>query len=168
MLRDPIDYANSKTFSLHREEHAAGMLVWSKNPLLTSLTRIDDPACIKEAMNAFKCIQGYCGDIRANYPETFGVKVIVTGLDGDDWVRAEIYACLMKQITQNPNAYSRNKAWELMLLCLLHFSPGDGIENFLQIFIRENGESRFKDLMVRQCHVIAYEISAAAPPRRTC
>mmetsp|Transcript_12096 Transcript_12096/g.21961 ORF Transcript_12096/g.21961 Transcript_12096/m.21961 type:complete len:1369 (-) Transcript_12096:1170-5276(-) len=165
MLRDPVDYANSKVFSLHREEHAAGMLVWSKSLILTSLTRIDDPSVVKEAVNAFKCILGYAGDSRANYPETFAVKVIEEGLRGDDWLRAEIYAQLMKQLSENGNSYIKSKYWELMMLCLLHFSPGDGIENFVQIFIRENGDQRFKDAMVRQCHVIAYEDSAPAPPQ---
>lgn len=163
-LRDPVEYANAKVFSLHREDHAAGMLVHSKNVILTSLTRIEDATVVKESTNVFKCVLGYCGDQRITYPDAAAIKVLEVGMQGEEWVRGEIYAQLMKQLCENPNAYSRDKAWELMMLCLLHFSPGDGMENFVQIFIREKAPVRVKDGMVRQCHVIVYEEQAGAVP----
>jgi hypothetical protein len=164
MLRDPIDYANAKVFSLHRDDHAAGMLLFSKSAILTSLTRIEDGADVKDSVNAFKCVLGYAGDQRITYPEAAAIKVLEVGMQGDEWVRAEVFAQLMKQLTGNPNAYSRDKLWELFMLCLLHFSPGDGMENFVQIFLRENAPARVKDGMVRQCHVIVYEEQAQAVP----
>ncbi len=164
MLRDPVEYANAKTFSLHRDEHAAKMLVWGNTGLLTSLTRIEDPTVVKDAINSFKCVMGYCGDQRATYPDSNAIKVLSLGIEGDDWMRAEIYAQIMKQLTSNPDPYKKTKCWELMMLCLLHFSPGEGMENFVQIFIRDYGDGRFNDAMIRQCHVIAYEDNAGATP----
>ena len=164
MLRDADDYANAKLFSLHRDEHAAGFLIHTNICIFTSLTRIEDPLVVKEALNCFKCIMGYSGDNRATYPDSFAVKVIQSGIDGDDWLRAEIYSQLMKQLTENTDKYNSNKYWELFMLCLLHFSPGDGIENFVQIFIRDNADDRVKDSMIRQAHVIGYEDSAYSSP----
>jgi len=165
LLRDPIDYANSKFFSMHREEKAEKMLVHSKDGLITSLTRLEDPNSIKEAKSCFKCILGYCGDVRTTYPDTLAVSVLEFGLNGDAWLKAEIYAQLMKQLSENPNDdYSKGKVWKLLMLCLLHFSPGDSMENFVQIFIRDYCPERQKDTMIRQCHVIAYEEDAKAPP----
>jgi len=51
------------------------------------------------------------------------VKVLQLGIDGNDQMRAEIFAQLMKQCNQNPNPESLDKAWELAMLCLLHFPP---------------------------------------------
>jgi myosin heavy subunit len=164
MLRDADDYAAAKLFSMHREEHAAGFLLHTNVCIFTSLTRIEDPLVVKEALNCFKCIMGYSGDNRATYPDSFAVKVIQCGIDGDDWLRAEIYAQIMKQLSSNPDTYNRNKYWELFMLCLLHFAPGDGMENFVQIFIRDNAESKVKDAMIRQAHVIGYEDSAYSSP----
>ena len=165
MLRDPVDYANAKTFSLHRDDHAAGMLMHSTSSIITSLTRLEDPADIKDAINCFKCILGYAGDTKATYPDSSGVRLIEIGIEAHDWLRGEIYAQLMKQLVNNNNGFKKDKVWELMMLCLLHFGPGEGMENFVQIFIRENADDRLKDSLIRQCHISAYEDGpGAAPP----
>jgi myosin-7 len=79
-------------------------------------------------------------------------------------MRAEIFAQLMKQCNQNPNPESLDKAWELMMLCLLHFAPGETIESFVQIFIRDYCPGRVRDAMVKQCHQSVYSSRAQAPP----
>ena len=149
---------------MHREEHAMSMLTHSPNAIFTSLTRLEDPVVIKAAVNCHKCILGYSGDLRATYPESNAINVLCLGIEGDSWIRAEIYAQLMKQLTQNPNNYIQDKVWGLMMLCLLHFNPGEGMENYLQIFIRDYCDDRWKDTLIRQCHVIAYENPATQPP----
>ena len=165
LLRDPVEYANTKFFSMHREDAATKMLVHSNKNLLTSLTRLDDTAVIKEALNSFKCILGYCGDVRTTYPETLAISILEIGLEGSGWLKAEIFAQLMKQLCENPGGgFSKDKVWKLIMLCLLHFSPGDSMENFVQIFIRDNAPERHKDALIRQCHVIAYEQAAACVP----
>jgi hypothetical protein len=67
-------------------------------------------------------------------------------------MRAEIFAQLMKQCNQNPDPHSAEKAWGLMMLCFLHFPPGEVIENTVQTFIRDHCPTATRDLMIKQCH----------------
>jgi hypothetical protein len=74
------------------------------------------------------------------------------GIEGGAQIRAEIFMQLIKQCNQNPSPQSAEKAWGLMMLCFLHFSPGETIENIVQTFIRDHCPSAIRDLMIKQCH----------------
>jgi ABC-type oligopeptide transport system ATPase subunit len=164
LLRDPVEYAAAKLVSFHRDELQQGFYVHSVHALRTSMTRLQDSDMVKDALVCFRFILGYCGDKPSTYPESNAVKVLQLGIDGNDQMRAEIFAQLMKQCNQNPNPESLDKAWELAMLCLLHFAPGETIENFVQVFIRDNCPGRVKDAMVKQCHQSVYSSRAQAPP----
>ncbi len=58
LLREPSEYAAAKFISLKRDELQQGFYLHTIHSLVTSLTRIDDPAMIKEALNCFRCILG--------------------------------------------------------------------------------------------------------------
>ena len=94
------------------------------------------------------------------------VSVVVTifqlGIEGGAPMRAEIFAQLMKQCNQNPSPDSAQKAWGLMMLCFLHFPPGESIENIVQTFIRDHCPVSSRDLMIKQCHKSAYGIPSLA------
>jgi hypothetical protein len=59
LLREPSEYAAARFISLNREELQKGFYVHSLRSLATSLTRLDNSALVKEALNCFKCILGY-------------------------------------------------------------------------------------------------------------
>jgi hypothetical protein len=165
LLREPAEYAAAKFISFKRDELEKGFFVHSIHSLITSLTSLEDPVMVKEALACFKCILGYCGDRRATYPESNAIKVLQVGIEGGAHMRAEIFAQLMKQCNQNPNPQNCEKVWGLMMLCLLHFPPGEAMENIVQTFIRDHlGPSRSKDALIKQCHQSAYSDPALAPP----
>ncbi len=58
LLREPSEYAAAKFISFHRDELQKGFFVHTIHSLVTSLTRIDNAAMVKEAMNCFRCILG--------------------------------------------------------------------------------------------------------------
>jgi hypothetical protein len=128
LLRDPVEYAAAKLVSFHTDELQQGFYVQSVHALRTSMTRLQNSDMVKDALVCFRCILGYCGDKRSTYPESNAVKVLQLGIDGDDQMRAKVFAQLMKQCNQNPNPESLDKAWELVKLCLLHFAPGETIK----------------------------------------
>lgn len=39
-----------------------------------------------------------------------------------------------------------------MILCFLHFPPGESIQNIVQTFIRDHCPVLSRDLMIKQCH----------------
>ncbi len=58
LLREPSEYAAAKFICLNRDELQRGFYGHSTHSLVTSLTRLDDSALVKEALNCFKCILG--------------------------------------------------------------------------------------------------------------
>jgi hypothetical protein len=57
----------------------------------------------------------------------------------DQQVADEVYCQIMKQIDKNPNATSSEKGWELLELCLLTFSPGPQLVDFVGKFLQNAG-----------------------------
>merc|ERR1712159_829871 len=61
-LRTSTAFANAKMVSFKREKIAAGMLVFSKRVMPTSLSRISQKPVIRHALHIFKAVTGYMGD----------------------------------------------------------------------------------------------------------
>ena len=59
---------------------------------------------------------------------------------------------MMKQLSKNPNDASKRRGWNLMALALSSFPPSDELENFLELFLRENNQFR----TVRKLHRIVF------------
>ena len=77
------------------------------------------------------------GDKKYNNPEALGTDIVSTCLRHPD-IRNEVYAQIMKQLTenesQNPNSVA--EGWNLMFLCLSSFPPTPDFENYLELFLR--------------------------------
>jgi hypothetical protein len=80
------------------------------------------------------------------------VTIFQLGIEGGVPMRVEIFAQLMKQCNQNPSQDSKEKAWGLMMLCFLHFPPGEAMENTVQTFIRDYCPVATRDMLIKQCH----------------
>jgi Rho GTPase-activating protein 39 len=65
------------------------------------------------------------------------VEFLKTGLEGSAAIRLELYAQVMKQLTDNPNAASAIKGWHMIALMLSTYPPPEQIENFVAMFIRK-------------------------------
>jgi len=135
-LRTAEDFANAKMVALNKKKLVQGFLHWSKTPIHTSLTKIEDPIILKEAKKCFKNILGYMLDKKYSYPTTLAQELINSGLTIPE-LRSEIYCQLIKQLTDHPVPQNQAKGWDLMALCVSHFPPGDDMANVLEIFLRK-------------------------------
>lgn len=98
-LRSPKDYANQKLVTTDRKKLAMGMMMWTKHPIHTSLTDIEDPLILKLAKKSFKNVLGYMMDKKYPYPSTLAQELIQTGIDNPP-VRSEIYCQIIKQVSK--------------------------------------------------------------------
>ena len=166
-LKDPVAFASASfiTKLTGTDALAAGMLLHSRKPLPTSLSRLPDPKQSKQACAVFKNVLGYMGDKQYQQPETLACEILTAGVeatnaDGNDSVsvplRLEIYCQIMKQLSSNPDPASEKKGWLLLMLCLCTFPPGPSLEYHLQVFIRDrigsstSDEAR-KQSLIAQC-----------------
>jgi len=74
-----------------------------------------------------------------NYPEVLAKETIEKGMQTEQ-LRDEIYAQIVKQLTNNENPESVAKLWQLMQFCLQHFSPTPILENYLEAWLRNQSE----------------------------
>ena len=72
-LRSRDDFSSGKVFG--KEKLREGMLKWSKAPIPTSLTVLDEPFR-KQAKTVFKDILGYMGDRNFAYPITLAQDLV--------------------------------------------------------------------------------------------
>jgi myosin-7 len=105
----------------------------------------------KDATTTFKNVQGYMGDKQLNYPQMLAREVMLKGIQMEP-LRDEIFVQIIKQLTNNPNPDSVSKGWKLMEMCLKCFPPSREFENFLEIYIRQQGESK------AHCRTLLHEI----------
>jgi len=139
-FRTPQDFAKGEIFG--KDKVKAGMLTWTKKPIANSLTQIEDKNLLKEATRIFKNILGWAGDKQLSYPAVLAKETIEKGIQFEP-LRDEIYVQIVKQLTVNNGAESVKKLWELMHLCLKHFTPTPLIENYLEAWIRTQGEQYY-------------------------
>eukprot|EP01101_Sappina_pedata_P000699 TRINITY_DN10891_c0_g1_i2.p1 TRINITY_DN10891_c0_g1~~TRINITY_DN10891_c0_g1_i2.p1 ORF type:complete len:1456 (-),score=681.29 TRINITY_DN10891_c0_g1_i2:96-4436(-) len=139
-IKTPHEYARGKIFG--KDKAKIEMMNWQKNCIHASLTRIDPlQAKDKEAVICFKNLMGYMGDKNINYPQMLAQENIQKGID-QPVIRDEIFVQIIKQLTNNPNPSSVQKGWTMMELCLKHFPPSRTFENYLEIFLRQLGDSK--------------------------
>ena len=166
------NYANVKPPRLFAKCHGVrkpglerNMLLHTRRPLHTCLTRMDDPRARRAALHLFKNVLGYCGDRPGTgmYPAMLAREILDTGTDMPE-LRDEIYVQIMKQLTDNPreplSAVASKRGWNLMALCLSTFPPSDQLENYLESFLRENGQHR----SVKKLHKVVFRGAASTVP----
>eukprot|EP01128_Nolandella_sp_AFSM9_P005027 TRINITY_DN2371_c0_g1_i1.p1 TRINITY_DN2371_c0_g1~~TRINITY_DN2371_c0_g1_i1.p1 ORF type:complete len:1548 (+),score=443.67 TRINITY_DN2371_c0_g1_i1:76-4644(+) len=138
-VRHPLEYARSVVFG--REKLAKQMLVFQKSAIPSSLTTMEDKALVKESTRCFKNVLGWCGDKKIQYPAQLARDVLEKGVRLPA-LRNEIFLQIVKQLNQNKGGQeSQTKLWQLMRLCLFHFPPNADFENYLEAFIRSQGDA---------------------------
>lgn len=139
-LRTPQDFAKGEIFG--KDKIKEGMLKWQKKPISNSLTLMEDKNLLKEATRIFKNILGWSGDKQLQFPAVLAKEVIEKCIQFEA-LRDELYAQLIKQLTANNNPESVKKYWELMYLCLQHFTPTPLLENYVEAWIRTQGDKYY-------------------------
>jgi hypothetical protein len=147
------------------------MLKWDKE-LVSTLTRVGDPIGNnpppqtakqdrKFAAECFKSILKFMGDSKKKpqYPDACGDEIAQLAKD-NPLIRDEVYMCLIKQLTNNPNSESMSRGWSLMGRLLTRFPPSDDLANYLEVYLRDNGK---KDLIFSMHSTIFQE----RPPQRS-
>eukprot|EP01100_Stratorugosa_tubuloviscum_P007534 TRINITY_DN3124_c0_g1_i1.p1 TRINITY_DN3124_c0_g1~~TRINITY_DN3124_c0_g1_i1.p1 ORF type:complete len:1462 (-),score=863.00 TRINITY_DN3124_c0_g1_i1:229-4614(-) len=162
-IKTPAEFARGKLIG--KDKVKAEMMNWQKSSIHGSLTRIEATLTLKdpnkEASIIFKNILGYMGDKPLNYPQMLAREVLQKGIDHKE-LRDEIYVQLLKQITNNPSSDSIAKGWKLIELAIECFPPSREFENFLEIYLRQLGES--KAALRNKLHEIVYSGAKSAPP----
>ena len=126
---------------------------------------MDDPRARRAALHLFKNILCYCGDRPGSglYPAMLAREILDTGTDMPE-LRDEIYVQLMKQLTDNPreplSPVASKRGWNLVALCLSTFPPSDQLENYLETFLRENGQHR----SVKKLHKVVFRGASSTVP----
>jgi len=143
LLKNVNDYAKAKLFG--KDKLKATFLVWTKEPIPTSLTVIEpiivdekEYSFTKDCIRVFKNILGWCGEKQNAYPAVLVQDIITKGITYPQ-LRNEIFCQLLRQLTNNPNEESKRKIWQLMHILLKCFVPSE-FENHLEMYIRKAGD----------------------------
>ena len=140
-LRSPDDFANSKMgFSKAKEERRQGFLTHQAKSLPTSLTQLDTKHEREEAVQMFKSVMGYMGDVSLQFPLMLVAEIVEKATTCGAPLQTELYMQLMKQLSDNPNPESEQKGWQLMALALGCFPPDAMVEHFVEYFLRTHAK----------------------------
>eukprot|EP00484_Ammonia_sp_Unknown_P018101 CAMPEP_0197028252 /NCGR_PEP_ID=MMETSP1384-20130603/7978_1 /TAXON_ID=29189 /ORGANISM="Ammonia sp." /LENGTH=1466 /DNA_ID=CAMNT_0042457223 /DNA_START=22 /DNA_END=4422 /DNA_ORIENTATION=+ len=157
ILKEADDWAAEKLFG--REKLRQGMMQWTNEEIHSHLTTMDKKNK-KEGKELFKQIQIYMTD-RENKTKTqdeVGLEIVSKGHQQEEY-RNEIYCQLIKQLTNNPKTQSVNRGWNLLNICLYVFPPSRELENYLEVFIRNQPRER-KERSLTALHSILYSANA--------
>lgn len=146
ILKECEDWAAEKL--LGREKSRQNMMLWTNGEIHSHLTTMDKKYK-KEGKELFKQIQIYMTDRenRNKSQDEEGLEVVCMGHDRKEF-RDEIYCQLIKQLTNNPGSVSNNRGWNLLNICLYVFPPSRELENYLEVFIRNQPRERKERSMV--------------------
>ncbi len=132
-LRSRADYTKGTIINKRRDQER--MLLWQGTSTKTSLLELDK-VLVKDALIIRKSLMGYMGDRQMAFPETLAQNILDKGMEKPK-LRDEIYAQIMKQLSQNPKPESTAKGWQMMCMCCGTFLPSIDFENYLLNFILE-------------------------------
>ena len=146
-LRTGKDFASQKLVTTDRKKLAMGMMYWTKTPIHTSLTDIEDPQILKLAKRSFKNILGFMMDKKYPYPSTLAQELIQNGIDNPG-LRSEIYCQIIKQLTEHPVPSNKQRGYQLLAICCANFPPSPDFENYLEMYLRDLPERSSKYIAV--------------------
>eukprot|EP01130_Rhizamoeba_saxonica_P016223 TRINITY_DN745_c0_g1_i1.p1 TRINITY_DN745_c0_g1~~TRINITY_DN745_c0_g1_i1.p1 ORF type:complete len:1528 (+),score=443.15 TRINITY_DN745_c0_g1_i1:69-4652(+) len=136
-FKTPDEYAKAKMFG--KDKLKQSFLVWTKDPIPTSLTHIEDKMAQKEAPKVFKELLGWCGEKSNAYPAALVNSILTKGITHPE-LRNEIFCQIIKQMKNNPSEDSKNKLWQLMYVAVKCFVPTEEFENYLEMYIKNAGD----------------------------
>jgi hypothetical protein len=131
----PIDtFAKAKLFG--RDELKAGMKVWTKKVIPTSLTRLAPGEQTSMAVKCFKNLLGFTGERSYSYPTVLLRENIETAMNVGA-LRDELYVQVLKQLDRNPDASSKEKNWRALRAYVTYFPPSNGFANFIEVYLMD-------------------------------
>ncbi|KAJ8606329.1 hypothetical protein CTAYLR_010372 [Chrysophaeum taylorii] len=162
-LRDAREWASRKSrfsTSAKRRALADNMLRHQATAIHCALTlpppgsNLAGKPYDKKATQMFKCVLGFCGDANHPYPEQLGSEALAAPL-AEPGLRIECYAQIIKQLTNNPNAHSLDKAWQLCAVAFASFPPPPAFENTVALFVRSADPAK-KDALTAALYAAVY------------
>merc|ERR1712087_1035226 len=114
----------------------------------------------KEGKELFKRLQIYMTDREGKdkTQDEVGLEIVCKGHKQKEF-RNEIYCQLIKQLTNNPKTQSVNRGWNLLNICLYVFPPSRELENYLEVFIRNQPRER-KERSIVALQSVLYSVNA--------
>jgi len=141
-LQLPDDWAKMKFFAWDRTNLAQGMLSYTDEVIHAPLTKlpVEAPGVSQELKDAaavalFEQIIQYqtSGDV------SIPGKILQTVLDSP-YLCNELYCQLLKQLTNSPTGWPRDRGWKLLGLCVKHIAPqGIEMQCIVEAFLTRNG-----------------------------
>lgn len=121
-FRDAEDFSRCSINIFQRKHYLTTMKSFSTRGIPTSLLNYTNIETTKKAKLCFKCVRGYMGDKKYQYPEQCAYELLQFGLTDLD-LRDEIYCQVIKQLTKNETYESKTKGNELLCLLIQTYLP---------------------------------------------
>ncbi|KAH9027308.1 hypothetical protein EDB85DRAFT_2148575 [Lactarius pseudohatsudake] len=152
-------FATHRTgFIFKRKVPVDQMMVWQRNPLTTPLLNLSRPLH-KDAVRVFRAVQRLMGDSEkgatagSNTPRLEEARWLLGEGLANGELRDEVYCQVMKQLTNNPNADSTFRGWQLLCVLLVTFPPSKNFEPYLHAFLSQHtGMTQGRvDVLAKHC-----------------
>lgn len=156
-LKTPAEFASGKVFG--KEKVMDGLLTFTSTPIHAALTRDLDKKAEEQATKLFRNVMGWMGDRHYAYPATL-LYEIMTKVVNVPSLRDEIFAQVIKQLTQNPSADSMKRGWQLLMVLLMTVPPSPKFENYIGTWLLHHAQSYH----IHELHETIFKGALAAPP----
>ena len=165
LLTSPLLWAAGKLLG-SKQARADGMLRYSDAALHKPLCRLEavsgdkkEQARLgKEIVGQFKNLLGWQGIKKANYPDQLAEEWLRYG-GANPLLRGELFSLLMKQLTDAPGGQETQQAWQLLIASLSHWTPPEGLADFVAYFLRTHSpqewKGKFDRLLATSLHRVA-------------
>ncbi|MES1913827.1 MAG: hypothetical protein MHM6MM_005980 [Cercozoa sp. M6MM] len=130
---------SKKHFDLGNKKNAktgaANLRSWQSESLKAPLCHLAESVDKSLCAQAFKNITGFMNDRRSSKPPLgHAQKFLQQGIGAEHTLRDEMYAQLLKQLTNNPNEQSLVQGWRLLCLGLACFQPSEQMSPYVCSF----------------------------------
>ncbi|KAH9986741.1 hypothetical protein BJV74DRAFT_774723 [Russula compacta] len=152
-------FATHRTGFLFKRKVPVGqMMIWQRGHLTAPLLNLAR-TLHKDAVRTFRAVQRLMGDSEkgsatgTNTPRLEEARWLLGAGLAHGELRDEIYCQVMKQLTNNPNAESAFRGWQLLCVLLVTFPPSKNFEPYLHAFLSQRTgitEGRV-DVLAKHC-----------------
>lgn len=170
-LRSPKDFSHGKKHLLNKKKLKSSMLKHTWDLIPRSLMKLSTKAASKKAVELFKTLQGFMGDRPLSYPDALAADLLQQGLLHFE-LRDEIFAQIMKQISDNTQPSSLYRGWQSLSLACETFPPSSRfcpfVYNFLYTQLHDSlqhlrGGDAIHNYIVYCAHVLPRTVKASPP-----
>jgi hypothetical protein len=140
----PVEEAGRGKFNLDRKgmfgkrTKVEKILRFKKDLIKTALLKLNSSMNV-EAVQAFKNVVSFMGD-RTTRKDAGGhaQKLMKNTLHAPEELRDEIFCQIIKQTTDNPDAYSTSRGWQLMAIAAGTYPPSREFEPYLMYYCEQH------------------------------